>query len=46
MLAFHFPKQEMGSVDLQMTSRPGVTAKQDVRDESRKLGNDFRDRRQ
>ncbi|XP_073678835.1 ralBP1-associated Eps domain-containing protein 2 [Garra rufa] len=27
---------EMGSVDLQMTSRPGVTAKQDVRDESRK----------
>ncbi|XP_052450499.1 ralBP1-associated Eps domain-containing protein 2 isoform X2 [Carassius gibelio] len=27
---------EMGSVDLQMTSRPGVTAKQDTRDESRK----------
>ncbi|KAL1250365.1 hypothetical protein QQF64_021370, partial [Cirrhinus molitorella] len=27
---------EMGSVDLQMTPRPGVTAKQDVRDESRK----------
>ncbi|XP_016310250.1 ralBP1-associated Eps domain-containing protein 2-like isoform X1 [Sinocyclocheilus anshuiensis] len=27
---------EMGSVDLQMTSRPGVTTKQDTRDESRK----------
>ncbi|XP_042606280.1 ralBP1-associated Eps domain-containing protein 2 isoform X2 [Cyprinus carpio] len=27
---------EMGSVDLQMTSRPGVTSKQDTRDESRK----------
>ncbi|XP_043086273.1 ralBP1-associated Eps domain-containing protein 2 isoform X2 [Puntigrus tetrazona] len=27
---------EMGSVDLHMTSRPGVAAKQDMRDESRK----------
>ncbi|XP_056305254.1 ralBP1-associated Eps domain-containing protein 2 [Danio aesculapii] len=27
---------EMGSVDLQVTSRPGVTTKQDTRDESRK----------
>ncbi|XP_026108095.1 ralBP1-associated Eps domain-containing protein 2-like, partial [Carassius auratus] len=30
------PSEIIGSVDLQMTSRPGVTAKQEVRDESRK----------
>ncbi|XP_026108077.1 ralBP1-associated Eps domain-containing protein 2 isoform X3 [Carassius auratus] len=30
------PSEIIGSVDQQMTSRPGVTAKQEVRDESRK----------